>query len=310
MALHPLAARLLQRMEASGLPSFDQMGIAEARQAFAIFEGLGGTGPEVAEVLDLRIPGQHEELAARLYIPDAEGPYPTVLWCHGGGWVLGNLVVADAYCRWLCNEAKCAVLSIDFRLAPSYPFPAPVQDCYAAASYLKSNATSMGLDPDRLAIAGESTGANLALATALVARDQQRVKFTQQVLFYPVVDPGVSSASTNEYGSGYFFTANALRWFWSQYTPTPEKRANKLADLLHVPDLAGLPPALVITAECDPTRDEGEALADKMRAAGVEVESERYEGMIHGFLGLEDMFESAIRAYQQAARALNASWGR
>jgi acetyl esterase len=263
-------------------------------------------GEPVARVQERRIPGPGGEIALRIYTPDGDGPRPGIVFFHGGGWVIGGLDTHDGTARKLANASGCAVLSVDYRLAPEHRFPAAAEDCHAALAWTAANAGELGLRPDALAVAGDSAGGNLAAVTALVARERGPALHFQ-LLVYPVTAPDFDTPSYRDNAQGYLLTRDTMRWFWDQYAPEPAQRAHPWAAPLLAPDLAGLPPALVITAEYDPLRDEGEAYARRLRAAGVSAELRRYDGMIHGFFSFADVLQQGKRAVEDAGAALRAA---
>ncbi len=251
--------------------------------------------PPVHAVRDLRVPAATGGILVRLYTPSATRNLPLIAFFHGGGFVLGNVAMYDDFCRFLANYSGCAVASVDYHLAPEAPFPAPLEDCYSALTWLAANAAELQVDGARLAVAGDSAGGNLATATALLARDRHGPALRYQALFYPALDPACDSASANALATGYFLRRDAMVWFWNHYLQNPADRSNALATPLQA-NLAGLPPATVVTAEFDPLRDEGEAYADRLRGAGVEVIGRRYLGVIHGFASMPYVTGLAQRA--------------
>ena len=251
--------------------------------------------PAVHAVRDLRVPTATGGILVRLYTPSATRNLPLIAFFHGGGFVLGNVAMYDDFCRFLANYSGCAVASVEYHLAPEAPFPAPLEDCYSALTWLAANAAELQVDGARLAVAGDSAGGNLATATALLARDRHGPALRYQALFYPALDPACDSASANALATGYFLRRDAMLWFWNHYLQNTTDRTNALAAPLHA-NLAGLPPATVVTAEFDPLRDEGEAYADRLRGAGVEVIGRRYLGVIHGFASMPYVTGLAQRA--------------
>jgi acetyl esterase len=278
----------------------------QAREAFAARPRPQGS--PVARVEDRTIPGPAGDIPVRLYYPSDQTPLPVLVWYHGGGWVLGTLDQSDHVCRELANTAGCVVVSVDYRLAPEHKFPAGVDDCEAAYYWALDNAASFGGDPRRVAVGGDSAGGNLAAAVSLRAKEAGKALPTFQVLVYPVIDSDFSRASYVENGDGYMLTEVAMRWFWDQYVNSPAELVHPHAAVLRARDLSGLPAALVITAEFDPLRDEGEAYADLLRQANVPVSSTRYDGMIHGFVGNFTLIDRGRDAIQEAADALTGAF--
>lgn len=241
----------------------------------------------MARVEDIVIPLDGRDLEARIYIPLHAGETPAcTIYFHGGGWVLGTLETHDAQCRALAQASGCAFVSLDYRLAPETVYPGPVEDCYEATRWLAQNAKQLGLSSERMAVAGDSAGANLAAATAILARDRGGPEITYQLLIYPITDADFETPSYQENGAGNYFLSTAMmRWFWHHYLgATPASQA-PLAAILQHSDLAGVASATVITAQYDPLKDEGEALATRLAGAGVAVDSHCAPGMVHGFLG-------------------------
>jgi acetyl esterase len=251
--------------------------------------------PPIHAVRDLKVPGAQADLLVRLYTPTAARNLPLIVFFHGGGFVICNVDMYDDLCKLLANYSGCAVASVEYRLAPETPFPGPLEDCYAALKALAAQGERLGIDPTRLAVAGDSAGGNLATATALLARDHEGPTLRYQGLLYPCLDPDCESASAQALASGYLVTRNEMLWFWGHYLKSAADRINPLATPLRA-KLAGLPAATVVTAEFDPLRDEGEAYADRLRAAGVEVTGRRYLGMIHGFASMPYVTAVANRA--------------
>jgi acetyl esterase len=272
----------------------------------ALYEGQTTIfpGEPVARVENRRIPGPAGEIPVRIYTPKSDDPRPAIVFFHGGGWVIGNLETHDGTARKLANAAGCSVVSVDYRLAPEHRFPAAAEDCFAALAWTADNAGELGVRADALAVAGDSAGGNLAAVTALMARERGGPGLRFQLLVYPVTSPDFDTPSYLENAEGYLLTRDAMRWFWEQYAPEPAHRSHPFAAPLAAPDLAGLPPALVITAEYDPLRDEGEAYARRMAAAGVPVTASRYDGVIHGFFSFSDFMEKGKSAVEEAATAL------
>lgn len=284
MPLDPEAQALLDAMEAQGLPPFEEMSVPQARDVVTAFRDLQGEPQEVAQVHDVLADGPAGQLPVRVYVPEGNGALPLLVYFHGGGWVIGNVEVADRPCRALANATGCVVASVEYRLAPETQFPGPLDDCYAATKWLAEHAGDFGADPARVGVAGDSAGGNLAAAVTLVAKEKSEPRLDYQLLMYPVTAPEKSSphASYEENADGYLLTRKSMEWFWNMYVPSETQQTNPHASPLHAPDLSGLPQALVVTCEFDPLRDEGAAYASALEEAGVPVKSLRYEGQIHG----------------------------
>jgi acetyl esterase len=260
----------------------------------------------VANVEDRAIPGPAGDIPIRIYTPDAPGPLPVFVYIHGGGWVIGSVEQSDNLARAIANLTPCVVVSVEYRLAPETRFPGGLQDCYAATVWAAEHAAELGGDASRLAVGGDSAGGNLAGAVALLARDRGGPSIAYQMLIYPVSDSDFESASYLENAEGYGLTRDTMMYFWDLYVTGDADRANPLAAILRA-DLAGLPPALVITAECDVLRTEGDALAGKLKAAGVEVEHVYYPGQIHGFFAVDTMMETGNVAVEAAVKSMAAA---
>jgi acetyl esterase len=239
----------------------------------------------------------------RIYTPQGAGPFPVFVNFHGGGWVIGDLDTADAVCRGICREAGCVVVSVDYRLAPEHPFPAAVEDAFAATAWAAGNMAALQGN-GRLAVGGESSGGNLAAVVCQQARDAGGPDIAFQLLAYPVVDCQFDRASYEENGQGYLLELDTMRWFWDHYCPAAEARQAPNASPLRADDLTNLPPALVVTAEFDPLRDEGEAYAQALKAAGGMVTAIRYDGLVHDFFATAELFESSRNGFREACRVL------
>lgn len=287
----------------AGGPPLHAVTPAEARQRMAPPEVSGPDTP-VFKVEDRQIPGPGGALGVRVYTPRAGGRLPGLVYFHGGGFVLGGLDMNDRPCRMIANAAGCVVVSVDYRLAPEHPYPAAVDDAYAATKYVAEHAAEFGIDPARLGVAGDSAGGNLATVTAIKARDLSTPKLAFQLLVYPQVDfTDTTSSSMREFGSGHFLDLDGIAYLLDHYIPRAADRRNVDASPIGA-NLRGLPPAFVITAECDPLRDQGEAYVRKLRDAGVAVEHRRYDGMIHPFFSLAGIVDTGRAAIADAAAAV------
>ena len=293
------------------MPEFDTMDATEVRAAMAGGDALSPGEPlPVARVEDRTIPGPDGELPVRIYWPEGTGPFPIVVFFHGGGWVICDLDTHDGQARSLCKGAGAVVVSVDYRLAPEHSFPAGPEDCYAATCWAAENAGEIDGDASRIAVAGDSAGGNLSAVVALMARDRGGPALSFQLLIYPVTNHDFTTASYVENATGYFLTTSSMQWFWRQYLKDPTDAHNPYAAPMQAEDLSGLPPALCITAEFDPLRDEGEAYAARLREAGVAVTTSRYDGVIHGFFGMGALIERANDAVDEACAALRAALAR
>jgi acetyl esterase len=308
MPLDPQARTVLDTLAAMGLPPVGSVSAVESRIAMATRPLPPGA--EVASVENRRVVGPDGDIPVRIYTPIGQAPLPVLVWFHGGGWVLGSLDASDHTCRELANTAGCLVVSVDYRLAPEHKFPAGLRDCDFVFQWALANAASLGGDPTRVAVGGDSAGGNLSTAVCLSARSRGGPAPIFQVLIYPVIDHDFDRPSYCENAEGYMLTAHSMRWFWEQYVHSPAEMADPLASPIHASDLSGLPPALIITAEFDPLRDEGEAYADRLRQAGVPVVLSRYDGMIHGFFGMFPAIDKGKLAVGQASEALKSAFNK
>jgi acetyl esterase len=285
MPLHPLAKAFLRLPFIESSKPLHTLSVREAREQFNEQVTLMPRGDPVAEVEDILIPGPAGDIPARVYTPDGEGKLPLCVYFHGGGWVLGGLDSQDADCRTIANGAACIVVSVNYRHAPEHKFPAAAEDAYRATLWVAENGGHLSGDPMRLAVCGMSSGGNLAAVTALMARDRGRPHIRYQLLIVPVTNYAFDTASYGENGEGYVLTKEEMEWFWDHYLATPADGANPYASPLRAPDFRGLPPALVMTAEYDPLRDEGRAYAERLREARVPVFYQCRKGMVHMFQG-------------------------
>jgi acetyl esterase len=304
MALDPQARAVLDQMAKTGIQSVEALSVEEAREASAAMAAMQGTPEPVAGVENRTVPGMGGGIPIRIYAPSGEGLLPVLVYFHGGGWVLGDIESSDGLCRILANTTGCIVVSVDYRLAPEHPFPAAADDAYYATQWAAENASSFGGDSSRIAVCGDSAGGNLAAVVALIARDRGKPAIQFQLLVYPATDAACNTPSYTENSEGYFLTKAAMQWFWSHYVRNDADRSHPHASPLRAKSLAGLPAALVITAEFDPLRDEGEQYAGRMRAAGTPVQLTRYDGMIHGFFTMSEILDQGKMAIRQSAEAL------
>lgn len=301
----PLDPKIRAELDAVKLTPLAQQTPAEARAAF---EKRVATTPKlgdpVAKVDNRGIPGPGGKLPVRVYTPNGKGPFPILVYLHGGGWVLGSLETHDDLCRSLCSRSNALVVSVDYRLAPEHKFPAALEDGHAALKWCAENGAEIGGDGKRLATAGDSAGGNLAAAVALHARDKGGPKLAAQVLIYPVLNHNFDTASYHQFATGYGLSRDAMLYYWKTYLPKPEEASNPYASPLQAKELSGLPPALILTAQYDVLRDEGEAYAARLKAAGVPVQGTRYLAMNHGFIRSGATLEPAKRGLQEIADAL------
>ncbi|MGW5740556.1 alpha/beta hydrolase [Amycolatopsis sp. NPDC003861] len=300
MGLDPAVRELLARTpDGPARP----MTAAELRAAFAASRPEPGPVAPVASVTEVSVPGPGGDLRVRLYLPDVPGPVPVFVWIHGGGWTIGSIDENEVASRAVCAAASVAVAAVEYRLAPEDPYPAAPADCYAVVEWLAAGGAGPAVSPSRLAVGGESAGGNLSTVVSLMARDRGGPPIAAQVLICPVFGhPDDGYASYVDFATGYGMTADAMRFFFAQYAPP------SLGDPYALPsrasDLSGLPPALVLTAEYDVLRDEGEAFARRLVEAGVAVDLHRYAGQIHGFYGLYTGLPASARSHAEVAAYL------
>jgi acetyl esterase len=304
MPLDPQAQRVIDAMAALNLKPVEESTPAEARESIRTRTAALGPFPDVAAVVDHRVPVSGGEIIVRAYSPGGPGPHPALVYYHGGGWVIGDLYTHDGLCRSITNAARCTVLSVDYRLAPESKYPVAVEDSYAALLWIVANAERLGIDRRRIAVGGDSAGGNLATVMALVARDRKGPRLALQVLIYPVTDHDLDTRSYRENATGYVLTREGMRWFWNHYLAREAQGREPYASPLRASSLAGLPPALIITAEYDPLCDEGEAYAARLRDAGVPVTLTRYPGMFHGFVRMTNILDKARTALDEIASSV------
>ena len=306
MPLDPQVVQVMEAMAALGLPPADTVSPEEARANAKLRKR--SPGPEVAKVEDRTIPGPDSDVPVRIYTPEGSGPFPILVWFHGGGWVVGDLESADGSARNLCVGGQCVVVSVDYRLAPDAKFPGPAEDCWAATIWAVDNAARINGDPTRLAVGGDSAGGNLAAVMALMAADRGGLEIALQLLIYPVTDVNFNTVSYSDNAEGYSLTKVGMQWYWEHYLENDADALNPYAAPLQAESLVGQPPALVITAEFDPLRDEGEAYAKRLTEAGVATTVTRYDGMIHGFFSMTAVVDKSQQAMDQASSALKSAF--
>lgn len=310
MPIDPQAQALLDQMAAAGAPPLRAQSVKDARLGVAAFAQLGGEPEPVGDVEHRSIPGPNGPIPGRIYTPKGNGPFPVLVFFHGGGWVLCDLDTHDPVCRSLANAAECIVVSVDYRLAPEHKFPAAAEDCYAVAQWVMNNASSVGGDSQRVAVGGDSAGGNLSTVVALMARDRGARAPIFQLLIYPATDYHLADyPSYRENADGYFLTRDDMVWFWNHYLNDEADAANPYACPMRATSLGGLPAALVITAEFDPLRDEGEAYAARLRESEVPTRLVRYDGMIHGFVSMAGVLEQGRNGLALAAAELRSAFG-
>jgi acetyl esterase len=304
-SLHPQIVKALEVMQKLGLQPIEAQTPADARRQMEETARSRRAEPlPVARVEDRTIPGPAGPLPVRLYWPDATGLLPAIAYYHGGGHVIGSLDTHDLIARNLCHGAAAMVCSVDYRMGPEHRFPAAVDDSFAALSWLHQNAASLGADPNRLGVHGDSAGGNLAAVVALIARDKGGPALRLQSLVYPVADYSLSTPSYETFAEGYgLLTRGAMRWFQQHYLRSAADAADWRASPIRAPSFKDVAPARVVTAECDVLHDEGAAYAEALRQAGVAVEYREYPGMIHAFFGMVPAIDDAMNAQRAVAAA-------
>jgi acetyl esterase len=296
--LHPQIQEVLRVMAEAKLRPIEAMTPAEAREQMEATARARKAEPlPVAKVEERMIPGPAGLIRLRLYWPQAAGPVPAIVYYHGGGHVIGSLDTHDFVARNLCGGTQALVASVDYRMGPEHKFPAAVDDSLAALKWVHANAESLGADPARIGVHGDSAGANLAAVVALVARDAGSPRLRLQSLVYPVADDNIVGDAYDKYAQGYgILTKEAMVWFRDHYLRTPEDADDWRASPIKAASLAGAAPAIVVTAECDVLHDDGRRYAEALQRAGVPVEYREYPGMIHAFFGMVPAVDDAMNA--------------
>jgi acetyl esterase len=314
MSLHPQVAALLERVAQSPLPPYCEVPPTVARRLYRDSRAvLSPTPPAVDSVQLFLAPSAAGPVPVRGYRPkgvNQDQPLPALLYYHGGGWVIGDLDTHDVVCRTLANAAGCVVFSVEYRKAPEAPFPAAVDDCLAALKYVAAGAAAFGIDASRIAVGGDSAGGTLATVMTLLARDAGGPAIAFQLLIYPATDLQMRFPSIDENGEGYLLTRDAITYFRGHYLTQPADWLDWRASPILAKSLADLPPALVLTAGYDPLRDEGRAYADRLTNDGVATEYCNYPDMVHGFITMGRVLDTAHIALEHCARALRAAWAR
>jgi len=308
MSVDPQIAALLAEAERIDPRPLETLSVAEARARGGSVNVPPALPLEpVADVRDLVI-DTRPPISARLY-RTGQGTLPLLVYLHGGGWVVGSVTISDPFCRALANASGCAVVSVEYRLAPEDRYPAAADDAYAATRWSAEHAADLGIDPSRLAVGGSSAGGNLAAVVALMARERGAPPIAFQLLHVPVIDHDFDTPSYHANATGFGLTRSGMRWFWDHYAPDPQMRDEPYASPIRATDLAGLPPAHVVTAECDVLRDEGKAYATRLLAAGVPTTYVEYPQMVHGFTGMAVTVPMGRTAIDDMGAALRRALG-
>ncbi len=304
MSLDPQVKEILSEAAALGLPAYQNLSPAEARKQMLDLAPPADPLLTVKRVENRSIPGPDGEIPIRLYYPAGDPPFALLVYFHGGGWVIGDLDTHHGVCHALAKTSDCLVVSVDYRLAPEHCHPAAVEDAYAATNWVAENSDAIQADPDRLAVGGDSAGGHLAAVVALMARDRKGPRIDLQILIYPITNFDFSTPSYTENKEGYMLTRDLMQWFWNHYIKDESEAKHPYISPLQAENLEDLPAALIVTAEYDPLRDEGEAYGKRLQEAGVNVALSRYPGMIHAFIRMTSRLDKAREALYEIAGTL------
>lgn len=305
MALDDATVGFLTQMAESGAKPLHEMTPAEARGLGSMLRDLFGPGPDVASVRDEQVAtADGSSFGVRVLVPEGT-PRAVIVYYHGGGWVIGNIEESDTLGRQLANRTNAVVVLVDYRLAPEHRYPAAAEDAWTALNWTAERVTELAGASVPLVVMGDSAGGNLAAVVAQRAHAEGGPHVALQVLVYPVADADVDTASYVDPANQLLLSRDAMIWFWDHYAPDAASRANTDASPLRAADLSGLPPAVVITAEHDPLRDEGEAYAAKLRAAGVSVEHRRFDGQMHGFFTMVNVLPGSAAGIDFAVEQID-----
>jgi acetyl esterase len=293
MPLDSQVIKILKEAELLGLPAYQDLSPTQARKQMLDYSPPVQTALSVKKVVDRKIPGPDGEIPIRLYYPDGDAPFATLVYFHGGGWVIGDLDTHHSFCHALAKTSGCLVVAVDYRLAPEHRYPAAVEDAYAATTWVAENSDLIQADPDRFAVCGDSAGGHLAAVVSLMARDRKGPRIDLQILIYPITDCSFDTPSYEENREGYMLTRDLMKWFWNHFINIESEADDPYVSPLRAESFSDLPPALILTAEYDPLRDEGEAYAEKLQGAGVNATLTRYPGMIHAFIRMTAQLDKA-----------------
>jgi len=308
MPLHPFVAQMLEMMRASPWKGVAASTPEESRKFFAARAAQAGTPPEIGTSTDVEIPTRSGAIKGRVLMPKNGKPTSLVVFYHGGGWVIGSIDDCDFIARFMIEKTNCAAVLVDYRLAPEHPYPTPLDDAWDGLVWSAKEAERLKVP---LIVAGDSAGGNLATVCAMLARDRGGPKIALQILMYPVVDCDMETPSYRENGKGYVLTVADMNWFYDHYLQSDkDRRADPLISPLRALRLAGLPPALIMSAEYDVLRDEAETYGKRLAAAGVKVWIKRYRGMTHGFVRLQNFVDVARIGMDDIVKAMAETTGR
>ncbi|MDZ4739588.1 MAG: alpha/beta hydrolase [Alphaproteobacteria bacterium] len=312
MALDAIVKGLLDQMAADPAPKLWELPAAQGREVYrAMAQMLEPPDIAIGKCENLSIPGPGGQIKLRIYSPVAGGgdALPAVVFFHGGGWVIGDLDTHDALCRRIANEASARVVAVDYRLAPEHKFPAAAEDAFAATQWIEANATTLGIDPNCIAVAGDSAGGNLAAVVCQMAKQKGGPQIVIQLLIYPVTQLRANTVSMTALAEGYFLEKQTMDWFFDQYVPSDIDISDWRISPLAAKDVSGLPRAYIVTAGFDPLKDEGKAYADKLNLAGVAAFHIEYPTMVHGFFNMSGVLPTAREAITDATKALRQAFG-